>query len=179
MVSGFFGMLGVFCLIFPAIMLGGSGGFFSLPALAICVFLPFCLALSSAGAKDFWRAFRSPRALFFSPKSEDFTARNVQVLKHMISYTYAAGVIGAFIGWIQMFAQFQAFSSSAAWFASSLLPFFYSVVIAECFFRPAARRIEGEMEKSARHSDRQFDSALNAVLERAHAGRSCCGSPEE
>ncbi len=178
MVSGFFGMLGVFCLIFPAIALGGGSSFFSVPALVICVFLPFCLAFSSAGAKDFWRAFRSPRALFFSPKSEDFTARNVQVLKHMISYTYAAGVIGAFFGWIQMFAQFQAFSSSAAFFGSSLVPLFYSVFISECFFRPAARRIEGEMEKRAPRQEQEWEKILKAgPLEREKSDCMCSGTP--
>ena len=54
------------------------------------------------GMSDLAHALRAlPRLLVF-PRDTDLTVHNTQVLRHMISYTYAAGIIGMMIGWIQM-----------------------------------------------------------------------------
>ncbi len=149
MKSGLVGMLLVFCLIAPAIMLGGGNGFFNLPSLIICIFMPFALAITSVGAPDLSNALRALRCLFLSPREEDLTPRNSEVLRYMITYAYAAGVIGAMIGWIQILrAGIQPGHMPLA-FAVSTLTVFYSTIIAECILRPAARRIEGERQKKA------------------------------
>jgi len=142
MKSGFFGMLGAFCLIIVAIVLGDSEGFFNVPSLVVCIFLPIGLTIASAGHSDLGRAVLSLRCLFGSPPESDLTVRNAQVLRHMISYAYAAGVIGSMIGWIQFLRQLDGTSPVGKWISVSLLTLFYAVIIAECILRPAARRVE-------------------------------------
>jgi flagellar motor component MotA len=102
MKSGFIGMFLVFGLIRLAIALGVGNGFFNVPSLVICIGLPIGLSLASAGAGDTRNALRALRSLLVLPPPADITVRNSQVLRHMISYAYAAGVIGTMLGWIQM-----------------------------------------------------------------------------
>jgi flagellar motor component MotA len=65
----------------------------------------------------------------------------------MISYTYAAGVIGTMLGWIQMLRHIKEPSIVPLALAVSLLTIFYSIIISECVLRPVARRVEDEIEK--------------------------------
>lgn len=125
MKSGFIGMLLAFCLILPAIVLDGGYGFFNVPSLVICIFLPISLTIASAGGSDLGHALRALRCLLVSPRKADLTARNSQVLRHMISYAYAACVIGMLIGWIQMLKQFKDLSLVALGFSVSILTIFY------------------------------------------------------
>ena len=99
---GFIGMLLTFCLILPAIVLGGSKGFFNAPSLIICTLVPISLSIASTGMSDLAHALRTLRCLLVPQRDTDLTVRNTQVLRHMILYTYAAGIIGMMIGWIQM-----------------------------------------------------------------------------
>ena len=150
MKSGFIGMLLVFGLILPAIFLGGGSGFFNLPSLIICIFMPFALALASAGSSDLGNALRAFRCFFVSPRETDLAARNAQVLRDMISYAYAAGVIGSMIGWIQILRASIRPENTPLGFAVSILTILYAIIISECILRPAARRIEGELQKGGR-----------------------------
>lgn len=146
MKSGFVGMFGASCLILCAIVLGGGNAFFNVPSLVICIFLPIGLSMASAGTSDLGHALRALRCLLLSRLECDLTVRNSQVLRHMISYAYAAGVIGALIGWIQMLRELKDISGLALGFSLTTLTIFYSILISECILRPAARQIEGELE---------------------------------
>ncbi len=148
---GFIGALIPFCLILCAIILGGSNNkFFDIPSLFICIGMPIGLSIASAGASDLGRALLALRSLFAPPRESDLTVRNAQVLRQMIAYAYTAGVIGSMIGWIQILWQFDSISPIAKWVAVSILTIFYAIIISECILRPAARRIEGELEKRNR-----------------------------
>lgn len=144
MKSGLLGMLLVFCLIACAVAAGGDLCFLNVPSLVICIGMPIGLAMASAGASDLGRSLRALRCLLVSPRGSDRTARNAQVLRHMISYAYAAGVIGTMIGWVQILRQATDLLAAAPGFALSLLTILYSIIISECILRPAARRIEAE-----------------------------------
>jgi|GEM_PF-3495294 len=177
--SSIVGMVGVFCLVVPAIFLGGGSGFFNVPSVVICALLPISLALASAGASDVGRALRALRCLLVAPREADLTPRNAQVLRHMISYAYAAGVVGALIGLIQALSPFGGSSTLPMWVSLTLLTLLYSVFISECVLRPAARRIEGEWEKANSRPERSCDATLCAALhEASEAHRSFSGSPQ-
>ncbi|MFC2140529.1 MotA/TolQ/ExbB proton channel family protein [Candidatus Auribacterota bacterium] len=160
MKAGFIGMLIVLFLIMGAILLGG-GNFFNIPSLVICIGLPIGLSIASAGLADLGPALLSLRSLFITPRDSDLKARNAQVLRDMISYAYAAGVIGTMIGWIQMLSGFNDFSLIGIGFALSVLTIFYSIIISECFLRPAARRIEGELKKKKNFFASMLESSLS------------------
>ena len=147
MKSGFIGMVLVVCLITPAIFLGGGEGFLNIPSVLICIGLPIGLCITSAGVSDVVRALRALRCLVVAPRESDLTARNAQVLGHMITYAYAAGVIGTMIGWIQILQSDTAPDRLPIGVAVSLLTLFYSILISECVLRPAVRRIEGELKR--------------------------------
>ncbi len=147
MKSGLIGMFLVFGLIMLAIALGGGNGFFNVPSLVICIGLPIGLSLASAGAGDTRNALRALRSLLVLPPPADITVRNSQVLRHMISYAYAAGVIGTMLGWIQMLRHIKEPSIVPLGIAVSLLTIFYSIIISECILRPVTRRVESEIEK--------------------------------
>lgn len=157
MKSGSIGMLLVFCLVAFAIVLGDGGTFFNIPSLVICIGLPIGLSMASSGAADTAAALRSLRCLLILPRAADVTVRNSQVLRHMVSYSYAAGIIGAMIGWIQLLRQVEELSNIHLGLSLSLLTMFYSIIISECILRPGARQIEsgriaGEIgESTAQH----------------------------
>ena len=67
----------------------------------------------------------------------------------MISYVYAAGVIGASIGWIQILRQFNDLSTHPLCFSLGILTILYAIIISECILRPATRRIDAELEKKS------------------------------
>jgi hypothetical protein len=133
---------------------------------------PLGLPWASDGAADSRRAFRSLRTLFFKAGESDLSSRNAQVLRHMIPYAYAAGVIGALIGWIHLFGQAWGFSDFAPRFSVTLVALFYSVIIAECFLRPAGHRIETELKKRKSEADYACDLILESALK-----RDCSPSP--
>lgn len=157
MKSGSIGMLLVFCLVAFAIVLGDDGAFLNVPSLVICIGLPIGLSMASSSAADTAAALRSLRCLLISPRAADVTIRNSQVLRHMVSYSYAAGIMGAMIGWIQLLRRVEETPNVYCGFSLSLLTMFYSVIISECVLRPAARQIEsgrfeGELgEATAQH----------------------------
>jgi flagellar motor component MotA len=174
--SGVLGMVVVVGLIVPAIWLGG-GGFWNVPSLILCICLPIGLGLASAGWSDLWRAVGSLRHLFTRPKDSDLSIRNVRVLRHMITYAYAAGVIGTAIGWIQSLSHFSGTSYIPAGLSISLLTMFYAIIIAECVLRPTARRIEWEWEKRDYQSRHSCDKVLRDALDHAHESHcSACDS---
>jgi len=149
--SGFVGMLLVFGLIMPAILLGGdSAGFINVPSIVICIGMPIGLSIASAGVTDLGRALRALRSLFVSAQEADLTARNSEVLRHMISHAYAAGVIGTMIGWIQMLFAVVEWDHLilSRGLGVSILTVFHAIIISECILRPAARRIEGQLQKT-------------------------------
>jgi flagellar motor component MotA len=111
--------------------------------------MPLALAITSTGAPDLNNALRALRCLFLSPREEDLRPRNSEVLRYMITYAYTAGVIGAMIGWIQILMAGIETGNMPLAFAVSMLTIFYSVIIAECILRPAARRIEGGLQENA------------------------------
>ncbi len=154
MKSGIIGVLLAFSLIILAITLGGGNGFFNIPSLVICIGLPIGLSLASAGAQDTRNAIRALGVLIAAPSPTIVTSRTCQVLKHIISYAYAAGAIGSMIGWIQLLRQEQLPSVAPLGFALSMLAIFYAIIISECILRPVARRIEGEIEMEHRHGGR-------------------------
>ena len=109
-------MLLTFCLNLPAILLGGSKGFFSAPNLIIYTLMPISLSIASAVMPDFVYDLRVIGCLLVPSRDTDLTVRNTQVLKHMVSYTYPAGIIGMMIGWTQMLRQFKDLSVLALGF---------------------------------------------------------------
>lgn len=143
--SGLVGMLLVLCLILPAALFSGASGFLNVPSLVICLLMPIALSMASAGVSDLGHALRALRCLIGSPQEPDLTVRDSDVLRHMISYAYTAGVIGAMIGWIQMLRRFDDLSALPVGIALSILTIFYSIIISECILRPAVRRIEWEL----------------------------------
>lgn len=143
MKSGAIGMMLVFCLVAFAVILGDSEAvFINVPSLIICIGLPIGLSLASSSVTDTVGALRSLRCLVISPKPGDITSRNAQVLRHMVSYSYAAGIIGAMIGGIQVLRQIDGLANIHVALSLSLLTLFYSTLISECILRPAARQIE-------------------------------------
>lgn len=178
MKSGFVGMVGVFCLIVPAIALGGGGIFLNVPSLVICLLMPISLSLASAGAPDLGRALRALRCLLVFPRKSDLTAQNSHVLRHMISYAYAACVIGMLIGWIRTLSQPADPAVLHLSLSMSILTMLYAIVISECILRPAARRIEGAMEKRNEQPKRLCGLGLRTASQRApDADRSLWGPP--
>ncbi len=83
----------------------------------------------------------------------------------MITYAYASGAIGAMIGLIQMCKHNIRPEHLYGGISITALTLFYSLIISECILRPAARRIETEIERKRTEIPNEILSGLNQERE--------------
>jgi flagellar motor component MotA len=141
--SGIAGSLLLTLGLTAAIMMGGSPLLFiNIPSAIIVGLCTLTLGLTTFGATDFLRSAFAARLLIFKLPLSDHKKEHAQILRSLIIYTYAGGIIGFTIGLIQMLATLDDPSTIGGALAINTIAPFYAVILSECILRPAARRIE-------------------------------------
>ena len=132
------------------ITLGGPLGLFiNIPSALVCILFPICFAILSLGAPTTYRSIRTLRCIV-SPKLLAQTTPDDSIHIHqLIIPTYAAGIIGTLVGWIQIGTNLNDPAQLGPAFAVSLLTLLYAICIAEAILRPVSRRITHYHEQEA------------------------------
>lgn len=128
-----------------AVLMGGDVAVFvNVPAIVVCGGGTVALSLMAFGLKDLQHAtLHLASALSFREvPREDTTSRDVQIVRTMIVYLHACGLIGFVIGNIQILNAFDEIGMLYPAMATSLLCPLYSLLIGEGLLRPTAHRLE-------------------------------------
>ncbi len=135
----FITFLALICL---TIILGGPIGYFiNIPSALVCTLFPICIAIITLGAPTAFHALLALRIILFPPALNQTATEDAQNIHTLIIPTYAAGILGTLIGWIQMLANLDDLTHLGPAIAISLLTILYALCIAEAILRPASRRI--------------------------------------
>lgn len=139
-ISGVIGGILTVVFIFIPTVLGGGAGFIDVVALIVNVPVMLGLGFMTYG-KQYWQLFTAIGTLFRTSPASDPSAL-CKIVRSSIIYAYAAGVIGVFIGTIQILRNCDDPSMLPLAWSVNILCLYYSVLIAECILRPAQKRIE-------------------------------------
>jgi flagellar motor component MotA len=137
--SRLIGAAAFFTLVLVAFAMGGNIGLlFNLPAFIICVGGMISLSMVAFGVERQSHALGlMARVLLPIYVSSDmFGPADVRVFRGMIAGLYASGVIGFFIGLIQLLATYQDVEAFGPAIAVALLCPLYAIIGAEGLLRP-------------------------------------------
>lgn len=141
--SGVVGLGMVALAIGAAISWGGLFPiFFNIPSAVICVAVPAGLGIAAFGLRDFFHGIGTLRFFALEMTPDAVRERDGTVIRGLIPFVYASGVLGTLIGVVQMLATLDDPAQVGAGMAVALLTVLYAVVGAECFLRPTLRHIE-------------------------------------
>jgi len=141
--SGILGLAFAALLLAVALLLGGTAGFFySTSTLILVLGIPLALALATFGVRDYVRLGPLLRVLLVTMDPEDIRPRHIIMVRSLIPYTYAAGIISMLLGTITMLANLDDPSRIGEGMAVSMLAPLYALLIAELWLRPALRQLE-------------------------------------
>ena len=148
MVSALVGLVITMTLVFGSIGIGGGSAqiFVFFPLLIIVVGIALGLSLISCGVRDLLSAVSPLRVLVSMPSDGTSLRRSAQVHRYLISYLYAGGAFGSLIGFIQMANNLSDMTDILPGLSRIALTLFYAVFLSECFFRPAAHKIESAIK---------------------------------
>ena len=146
----FAGIIAFFGMVLLSMLLGGSVGIFiNIPSIVLCAGGVMGLSLIAFSFDDLSHALlQIPRIILPGtiPK-ENIHPADPEVLRGMIVYLYASGVIGLVIGMIQLFDGFEDSSFTMIRGASvALLCPFYSLLGSEGILRPMANHLERRLK---------------------------------
>jgi len=133
----------VMLAISAALFLGGVVSIFiNIPSAVICIVVPAGLGIAAFGMRDFLHGVGTLRFFALEMSPDAVRERDRAVIRGMIPFVYASGLLGTFIGVVQMLATIDDPSKFGAGMAVALLTVLYAIFGAECILRPALRHIE-------------------------------------
>lgn len=140
--SALLGFVFVCALILVAVILSIEVRlFFNMPGFVFVIGLVLGLSLMSNGAAGTGQALTSLKCIFYAARPLGQTA--TPLLRRLIQHCYAAGVLAACIGLVQMlFNGGFDHSDLQHTLAVLALPVLYSLILAEVIVRPAKMRTE-------------------------------------
>ncbi len=141
------GLVITFGITFGCIIIGGGiGDFLHIPSLIISLGVPIGLALMTFRPNEVAKALLTLCCMSYRNSCDVSSEKSAKVLRQLIIYFYSAGIVAAFIGWIQMLhANMDNMQDIALGFSISILTIFYALIISEFLLRPGARRIEASL----------------------------------
>lgn len=126
-----------------ALFLGGViSVFINVPSAVICIVVPAGLGIAAFGRRDFFHGIGTLRFFALEMSTDTVCERDGEVLRGMIPFMYASGLLGTLIGVVQMLATMDDPSKFGAGMAVALLTVLYATIGAECILCPALRHIE-------------------------------------
>ena len=145
--SGAIGITLLAIAIVGGIMLGGNFNYFvNPPSLLFIICFALGAALLSFGWGDTWQALRLVCAPKTNASHPEQAAQIAITIRGIVRHVYAASVVGAMIGIIQVAQTGVDTSKLHAVIAVILLCPFYGLVLAECLLRPACHRADTATE---------------------------------
>ncbi len=142
------GIIGFFALIFLMILIGGRIGFFvNIPSIAMVGGGTIFLSMIAFNLSHVRHLLSLILQIFspFTSNVKDITPMDSKVLHSMIVFLYASGIIGVFIGAVQLLAAVDRYPEIGAPIATMLLCPFYSLILAEGIMRPLAHHMENQI----------------------------------
>jgi flagellar motor component MotA len=156
--SGILGLVFAALLLGTAALMGGSPGYFwSTSTMCLSVGIPLALAIATFGVRDCTRLGPLLRVLLVKMDPEDIRPRDVAMVRALIPYTYAAGVIAMLLGSIYMLVSMDDPARIGEGMAVSMLAPLYSLLIAELWLRPSLRQLEHVAPEAAPQADASLD----------------------
>jgi flagellar motor component MotA len=135
-------------LIGAAVVLGGSPAiFFNAPSLLIVVGLTLCVPLANHSIMDAFNAFRTAFSSGDVDRNEG--QRHVTVLQTFRMAATGSGIVGTFIGLVQMLQSMDELKNIGPAMAVALLTILYAVFLSELVIGPLSNRIHARMTASS------------------------------
>ena len=166
--SGILGLVFAALFLGVAVFMGGWPGFFySASTTVLIVGIPLALAIATFGLFDCIRLILAWLVLFVKVRPEDIRPRDVAMVRALIPYTYAAGVIAMLLGSIFMLAGIDDPARIGEGMAVSMLAPLYALLIAELWLRPSLRQLEHLTADAAPAADASADSPQSILADLA------------